>query len=285
MKNNNPYLVGLEKCEANYAALTPLSFLRRAASVYPENIAVIDGEKKTSWLEIFQRCKKLASALNKLGVGKNQTVAILAPNSAACFEAHYGIPMAGAVLNAINTRLDAATVQYILEHGQADIFMVDTEYAPLAKEVIKNLSRKLQIIEIEVPGIACSLNTMTYQELIETGDDSFEGIWPEDEWDAISLNYTSGTTGNPKGVVYHHRGAYLNALSNAVGWEMPHFPVYLWTLPMFHCNGWCFPWTLAAVAGTSVCLRQIDSRSIFDAIADHRVTHFCGCADHHGYGD
>ena len=220
--------------------------------------------------------QKTASALVRQGVGKNRTVAILAPNSRACLEAHFAAPMAGAVLNAINTRLDAATIAFILEHGQADVFMVDAEYAGLAKQVMERVTRELFLVEIEAPGIACSLDVITWSGFIESGDDDFQGRWPDDEWDAISLNYTSGTTGNPKGVVYHHRGAYLNALSNAIGWEMPHFPVYLWTLPMFHCNGWCFPWTLAAVAGASVCLRKVNPKSIFDAIADYRVTHFCG---------
>ena len=276
MNDDNPYLQGLDKCAANYCALTPLSFLKRAAAVYPESTAVIDGQSRASWLETFNRCKKLASALVQQGVGKNRTVAILAPNSRACLEAHFAIPMAGAVLNAINTRLDAATIAFILEHGQADVFMVDSEYSGLAKQVMERVTGKLFLVEIEVPGIACSLDTITWSGFIERGDADFQGHWPDDEWDAISLNYTSGTTGKPKGVVYHHRGAYLNALSNAIGWEMPHFPVYLWTLPMFHCNGWCFPWTLAAVAGTSVCLRQVNPKSIFDAIADYRVTHFCG---------
>ncbi len=276
MTTNNPYLEGLDKCAANYRALTPLSFLKRAASVYPESTAVIDGHCATSWLETFNRCKKLASALVKRGVGKNRTVAILAPNSQACLEAHFAVPMAGAVLNAINTRLDAATIAFILEHGQADVFMVDAEYAGLAKQVMELITRKPFLVEIEVTGIECALDAITWSGFIESGDDDFPGRWPDDEWDAISLNYTSGTTGNPKGVVYHHRGAYLNALSNAIGWEMPHFPVYLWTLPMFHCNGWCFPWTLAAVAGASVCLRQINSKTIHDAIAKYRVTHFCG---------
>ncbi len=276
MTTNNPYLEGLDKCAANYRALTPLSFLKRAASVYPESTAVIDGHCVTSWLETFNRCKKLASALVKQGVGKNRTVAILAPNSQACLEAHFAVPMAGAVLNAINTRLDAATIAFILEHGQADVFMVDAEYAGLAKQAMELITRKPFLVEIEVPGIECALDAITWSGFIESGDDDSPGRWPDDEWDAISLNYTSGTTGNPKGVVYHHRGAYLNALSNAIGWEMPHFPVYLWTLPMFHCNGWCFPWTLAAVAGASVCLRQVNSKTIHDAIAKYRVTHFCG---------
>ncbi len=276
MNDDNPYLQGLDRCAANYRPLTPLNFLKRAASVYPDRVAVIDGACEASWLEMFSSCRKLASALLGQGVGKNRTVAILAPNSRACLEAHFAIPMAGAVLNAINTRLDAAAIAFILEHGQADVFMVDAEYSGLAKQAMRRVTRNLLLVEIEAPDIACSLDTITWSALLERGDADFRGHWPDDEWDAISLNYTSGTTGNPKGVVYHHRGAYLNALSNAIGWEMPHFPVYLWTLPMFHCNGWCFPWTLAAVAGASVCLRQVNAQSILDAIVDYRVTHFCG---------
>ena len=276
MHYDNPYQQGLEKCPANYAPLTPLSFLQRTATVYPDHIAVIDGQDKKTWSEIYRRCKGMASALRAHGIGKNQTVAVLAPNSLASYETHFSVPMAGAVLNAINTRLDAATIAFILEHGRADVLMVDSDYAQVAGEALDRLDRRLRVIEIGVRGVAPGLDATDYEAFIAGGDGEDEGYWPEDEWDAISLNYTSGTTGNPKGVVYHHRGAYLNALSNAVGWEMAHHPVYLWTLPMFHCNGWCFPWTLAALAGTSICLRQVNSKTIFDAIADHGATHFCG---------
>jgi fatty-acyl-CoA synthase len=276
MNRNTSYQLGLDKCAANYSPLTPLGFLQRAASIYPEHTAVIDGENIKNWAEVYRRCRQFASALNRHGIGKDQTVAILAPNSLACYESHFGVPMSGAVLSAINTRLDAATVTYILEHGDAKALFVDAEFASLAGDALSRIDRDILVIEIEVPGIQPSLDAISYSAFIDYGSPENEWQRPEDEWDAISLNYTSGTTGNPKGVVYHHRGAYLNALSNAVGWEMPHHPVYLWTLPMFHCNGWCFPWTLAAVAGTSVCLREVNSQSIYNAIADYRVTHFCG---------
>ena len=272
----NIYEIGLDKCEANYSALTPLSFLQRAASVYPDNVAVIDGQRNTTWLEVWQRCKKLSSALNANGISKNQTVAVLAPNSLPIYEAYFAVPMAGAVLNAINTRLDADTVAYILQHGEAKALIVDAEYAQLAQQALQKVDKDILLIEVAVDGFEPVLGAVSYESFIESGNEQDPWHWPDDEWDAISLNYTSGTTGNPKGVVYHHRGAYLNALSNIVGWDMSHHPVYLWTLPMFHCNGWCFPWTLAAVGGTSVCLRQINSKNIYDAIADHKATHFCG---------
>lgn len=272
----NPFRSGLDKCAANYAPLTPLSFLPRVARTYPDQVAVIDGNSSKTWNEIYQRCRKLASALINSSIGKDQTVSILAPNSLVCYEAHFGVPMAGSVLNAINTRLDAKTVAYIIDHGRTELLLVDAEYLNLARDALALAKRSPTVIEIEVPGFSCSDGAYRYEEFLESGDKNEAYVMPEDEWDAISLNYTSGTTGNPKGVVYHHRGAYLNAMSNAVGWEMPHHPVYLWTLPMFHCNGWCFPWTLAAVAGTSICLREVNSSTIFAAIADHKVTHFCG---------
>ena len=272
----NLYANGLDKCAANHAALTPLGFLERTASVYPHGIALIDGEVSKTWSELYQRCRRIASALNEVGIGKDDTVAILAPNSLAAYECHFAVPMAGAVLNPINTRLDADTVAFILGHGEAQAFLVDAEFAELARSALQKTDATPLVIDIEVGGIDARVGALTYQDFIASGDAQYPWQAPADEWDAISLNYTSGTTGAPKGVVYHHRGAWLNAISNIVGWQMPHHPVYLWTLPMFHCNGWCFPWSLAAVAGTSVCLRQINSANIYAAIAEHRVTHFCG---------
>lgn len=278
MKNNNPYLFNLDKCEANYTPLTPVSFLTRTARTYPDYLAVIDGDTQKTWREVNERVRKLASALINLGVSKNQTVSIIAPNSLSIFEAHFGIPLSGGVLNAINTRLSPREIAYIIEHARSEVFIVDAECMPSAKEALSKLNRELTVIEVPSSDIGISLDgALNYEEFLSSGDPNHElKELPEDEWDAISLNYTSGTTGNPKGVVYHYRGAYLNALGNIVAWEMPHHPVYLWTLPMFHCNGWCFPWTMAAVAGVNICLRQIHSKSIFDAIVDHGVTHFCG---------
>ena len=273
---SNLYANGLDKCAANHAALTPLGFLERTASVYPDGIAVIDGEVKKTWGELYQRCRCLASALTEVGIGKNDTVAIIAPNSLAGYECHFAVPMAGAVLNPINTRLDADTVAFILGHGEAKAFLVDAEFAELARTALAKTDATPLVIDIGVDGFDARVGALTYEDFVASGDAQYPWQPPADEWDAISLSYTSGTTGEPKGVVYHHRGAYLNALSNLVGWQMPHHPVYLWTLPMFHCNGWCFPWSLAAVAGTSVCLREINSANIYAAIAEHRVTHFCG---------
>jgi fatty-acyl-CoA synthase len=269
---------GLERNEANHTALTPLNFIERAAHVYPDHPAIIYGELRQTWAQTFRRCRQMASALQKLGVGRGDTVAVLAPNVPAIFEASFGVAMAGAVLNTLNTRLDADILSFSLDHGEARVLITDRELSASAKAAVKNAANPPIVIDINDPqasGGEC-FGEMEYEDFIATGDPDFEWVWPADEWDAISLNYTSGTTGNPKGVVYHHRGAYLNALSNAVGWNMGHHPVYLWTLPMFHCNGWCFPWTLSAVGGTSVCARRVDAPTIFNNIADHRVTHFCG---------
>jgi fatty-acyl-CoA synthase len=274
----NPYRNGLDRNPANHVALSPLSFLARAAEVYPQRTAVIHGERRLTWAQTYQRCRRLASALAGLGIGTGDTVAVMAPNVPAMFEAHYGVPMTGAVLNTLNTRLDAEAIAFMLAHGEARVLITDREYSATIASALRRIERKLRVIDIDDPLAAGGepLGETEYETFIAGGDPEFDWKLPEDEWDAIALSYTSGTTGNPKGVVTHHRGAYLNAIGNIVTWAMPHFPVYLWTLPMFHCNGWCFPWTLAALAGTSVCLRRVEAAPIFDLIRRHKVTHFCG---------
>ena len=277
------YEQGLAQNSANFTPLSPLSLLRRAASIYPDKTAVIHQQRGLTWGEVFYRCQRVASALAKRGIGKGDTVAILSANTPEMFEAHFAVPMAGAVLNAINMRLDAATVSFILQHGEAKLLLVDKEFGPLAQSALERMSSPPAIVHIDDPScdIGHLVGSESYADLISAGEPGEIGVdatdyLPDDEWDAIALNYTSGTTGNPKGVVYHHRGAYLNAVSNALSWHMGDHPVYLWTLPMFHCNGWCFPWTLAANAGVSVCLRQVRDDAVYEAIAEHKVTHFCG---------
>ncbi len=272
------FALGLEKNPANYVPLSPISFLRRAAEVYPERLAVVHGHRRHTWRQIYTRCRRLASALRRRGVGPGDTVAIIAPNVPAMFEAHYGIPMTGAVINALNTRLDPGSIAFMLQHGEAKVLLTDRELSGTVSKALQMLERRPLVIDIDDPLASGGelFGEMEYENLLATGDPDAEFGLPDDEWNAIALNYTSGTTGNPKGVVLHHRGAYINAVSNVVTWAMPHFPVYLWTLPMFHCNGWCFPWTLALVAGTSVCLRNVDPALIFGLMREHRVTHFCG---------
>ncbi|WP_010587052.1 acyl-CoA synthetase [Schlesneria paludicola] len=278
----NPYSIDLDPVAANYAPLTPLSFLARAAAVYPERSAWIHGARRASYAEFATRCRRLASALIQRGIGVGDTVAVMAPNVPPMLEAHYGIPMTGAVLNALNIRLDAAAIAFMLEHGDAKILITDREYSTTieaALSLLKEKGRELLVIDINDPeytGAGKSLGELDYEAFLATGDADFAPTAPAHEWDAIALNYTSGTTGNPKAVVYHHRGAYLLAMGNLLAWNMTAAPVYLWTLPMFHCNGWCFPWTLSAVCGTHVCLRKVDSAAIFRAISEHRVTHLCG---------
>ena len=274
----SPYTMHLDKTIANHTPLSPLSFLARAADVYPEYPSAIYANKTFQWRETRERCTRLGSALQKIGVEKNHTVAIIAPNIPPMMEAHFGVPICGAVLNAINTRLDASTIAFILQHSEARVLITDTEFSDTVADALKDLSNPPIVIDIEDPVVngGSRLGTIEYEEFLQTGDPGFNWIFPNDEWDAISLNYTSGTTGNPKGVVYHHRGAYLNALSNITGWQMGDHPRYLWTLPMFHCNGWCFPWSLAAVAGVSVCSRNVTGAGIFTAIRQQRVTHLCG---------
>jgi fatty-acyl-CoA synthase len=274
----NPFEAGLERRPANWAPLSPLSFLARAAAVYPTKPAVIHGERTFTYAEFAARCRRLASSLQRRGIGPGDTVAVMAPNVPAMLEAHYGIPMAGAVLNALNYRLDARTIAFILEHGRARLLITDTEFASTIAEALTLLSRPIPVVDIDDPlgDGGARLGEKDYEELLDEGDADFASEEPRDEWQAICLLYTSGTTGNPKGVVYHHRGAYLNALGNALAFGLSAGTVYLWTLPMFHCSGWTYTWGVTAAGGTHVCLRHVDPGLIFPAIARHRVTHMCG---------
>src|SRR5574343_939377 len=279
------YDQGLDKNPANYVALSPLSFLRRSAAVYPRRLSVIQGARQYTWAETYERVKRFASALVKLGVGKNDTVACMLPNINAMYEAHFAVPMAGAVVNTLNTRLDAEAIAFQLQHGEAKVLLTDPEFATVIKGALDLLpGKKPLVIDVIDPNYESQerIGTLDYDKLLAEGDPNFAWSLPADEWDPIALNYTSGTTGNPKGVVYHHRGAYLNAVSNVVSWGMPPHAVYLWTLPMFHCNGWCFPWTMAANAGVNICLRKVDVALIYELIRTHKVTHFCGAPIVHG---
>ena len=274
----NPFEQHLDKNPANYAALTPLSFIERAAAVYPKRIAIIHGEVRRNWRDTYARCRRLASALRQRGIGLGDTVAAMLPNIPEMFEAHYGVPMAGAVLNALNIRLDAEAIAFMLEHGGAKVLLTDKEFSGVISAALKKLDNPPLVIDVDDPLCETGerIGQLDYEAFIATGDPNYAWDWPADEWQAISLNYTSGTTGNPKGVVCHHRGAFLNAIANNMVWHMGDRPVYLWTLPMFHCNGWCFPWTIAALAGTNVCLRAVREDAIFKVIQQEKVTHFCG---------
>lgn len=269
----------LDQTPANFTSLSPLSYIERSAAVYPDYTSVVYGARRYTWAETYARCRQLGSALAARGVGKGDTVSIIAANIPEMYEAHFGVPMIGAVLNAINTRLDAHIVAFIVNHAEAKVLLVDPEFSGVVKEALKEVDRPdLLIVDIEDDSFEGGekLGSLTYDELLAEGDPDFAWSLPGNEWDAITLNYTSGTTGNPKGVVYHHRGAALNATSNILTWGMGQHSVYLWTLPMFHCNGWCFPWTLAANAGVSVCLRAVRDEPIYRAFREEKVTHFCG---------
>jgi fatty-acyl-CoA synthase len=273
-----PFESGLERKAANYVSLTPLSFLPRAAAIYPKKTAVIHGSRRITYAELYDRCRRLASALSRRGIGPGDTVAIMAPNVPGMLEAHYGVPMAGAVLNALNYRLDARTLAFMLEHSETKLLITDTEFADTIDEALDFLPRRLAVIDIDDPlfGGGRRLGEKDYEAFLEDGDPEFDWRGPDDEWQAICLLYTSGTTGNPKGVVYHHRGAYLNALGNALAFGLSPRSVYLWTLPMFHCSGWTYTWAVTAVGATHVCLRKVDPALIFPAIKTQGVTHLCG---------
>ncbi len=273
------YDTDLDRNPANYQPLTPITFLERAARVFPDHPAIVHGSIRRSYAEFYARSRRLASALAKAGIGKNDTVAVICANTPAMLECHYGVPMCGAVLNTLNTRLDAPIIAFSLDHGEARVFIVDREFSKLAREALALATVKPIVIDYDDPeydGPGERIGSIEYEAFIAAGDPGYDWQRPADEWDAIALNYTSGTTGNPKGVVYHHRGAYLLGIGNVVTCGMAKHPVYLWTLPMFHCNGWCFPWSISAVAGTHVCLRWVRAKAMYDAIADHGVTHLCG---------
>jgi fatty-acyl-CoA synthase len=274
----SPYGRGLDRNAANYTPLTPVSFLAKAAYTYPQRTAVVHGEVRRTWGETYRRCRQLASALAQRGVKRGDTVAAMLPNVPAMVELHFGPAMMGAVLNTLNTRLDAEAIAFMLDHGESKVLFTDREFAPVVAKALQLAKARPLVVDVDDALFEGgeSVGSIEYEAFIAHGDPAFEWAFPPDEWDAIALNYTSGTTGNPKGVVYHYRGAYLNAVNNILDWSMPKHPVYLWTLPMFHCNGWCFNWTIAAAAGTNVCLRKVDPKLILELIRAHKVTHYCG---------
>lgn len=274
-----PYEAGLDRTQANFQALTPITFLEHAAKTYPDRIAIIHGDSRTSYADFYRRARMLASALAKHGVKKGQSVSVMLPNTPPMLEAHYAVPMLGAVLNCINTRLDAANIAFILEHAEAQVLITDREFSETISQALSQSKAKPYVIDYddaEFPQTGAMLGSTDYETFMAGGEPDFVWQKPDDEWDAIALNYTSGTTGNPKGVVYHNRGAYLMGFSNVVAADLGNHPVYLWTLPMFHCNGWCFTWSLSVVAGTHICLRWVRADAIYEALATHKVTHLCG---------
>ena len=275
MTGNTPELT---RNLANYTALSPLSLLGKAERQHGDRLAVIHGQQRLSWRQVAQRCRRLASALAQMGIGRGDTVAVMLPNVPAMIELHFAPAMLGAVLNTLNTRLDPATLAFMLDHGGAKVLFTDREFSPLVAQALALCRQPPRVIDVDDPAVAEGelLGECEYEALLQQGDPAFAWQLPNDEWDAIALNYTSGTTGDPKGVVYHHRGAYLNAVANIVDWGIGGDAVYLWTLPLFHCNGWCFAWTLAAVGGTQVCLRRFDVRQVLELMREHQVTHYCG---------
>jgi fatty-acyl-CoA synthase len=272
------YDQGLDKNPANFSPLTPLTFIERAAYVHPNRLAVVHGIRKFTWQETYARCRRLASALARHGIRKNDTVSVMLPNTPPMYEAHFGVPMCGAVLNALNTRLDAETIAFMLRHAETKVLITDREFSPVMEKALAWLDAKPFVIDVDDPAYdgGKRVGSTEYESFIAGGDPEYAWQNPSDEWDAIGLSYTSGTTGDPKGVVYHHRGAHLNAVSNILNWGMPHHAVYLWTLPMFHAGGWCFPWSVAERAGVNVCLRRVEAKAVLDAIRQHDVTHMCG---------
>ncbi len=273
------YTQNLDKNAANYQPLTPLSFLARAAAIFPDYPAIVHGSRTFTYAEFYARARRLGSALAKLGIGKNDTVSVMLPNVPAMLDAKFGVPMAGAVLHSINTRLDAANIAFMIDHAETKVLITDTEFSGIISEALKIATRRPVIVDYADPvftGLGSRLSETEYEDFLLTGDPEFAWKMPDDEWDAITLNYTSGTTGNPKGVVYHHRGAYLLALGNTLAGNIAKHPRYLWTLPMFHCDGWCFGWTIPVVAGTQICLRYVRPDAVWEALDEHKITHLCG---------